>query len=294
MENFSAGSSYKISSNKTVFLSLFRSVVLLFLSLLFFSPLSFAEIFQCKDPVTGKLTFTDKQCASSNDLSILSESGKKISPYSDYSFPALQSHLVKRENELSQAYRLLAFTSKNNNFAKFQKDSQIEQKAWLENRDSRCLQKFNESGQDGEPAWNKDMLICKIQNTEEKLDAFKKMASTGNPLDIAAENVRMTIGAGKPGLQEAVREGLIEPATSYEIELWLDAAGVDEQSDVFKVTDKYVIKTLVTFSGGLSGGNLVLFFVPDSTLMPAGNYGSSPLLFLDTGACTGILCSSLK
>lgn len=275
---------------------LVKSILLL---IVFSVSISHAAIFQCKDPATGKVTFTDKACSTSQTSSTVKGKGeeKEDRIYSSYKIDELEALLVKKERELIDAYRYLSVTSDNRDNGKFKKNSDSEKLAWTQYRNSVCNKKYFEKNRNSNEdiSRNREILTCKLRLTEEKIATFTSKTATGKAEEIVQSDVRVTIPPGKEGLAEALRQGLIEPASSGDLQEWLSRAGAtNKRSELFSHTDKYVIRQRIRFSGGLHGAHSCIFLVPDSTLAPSGDYGHSALLYMDSGSCIGAICNAMS
>ena len=97
--------------------------------------------------------------------------------------------------------------------------------------------------------------------------------------------------AGPPGLEDAVRKGLIRKATPADAEAWSEAVLQNSpQRDLPPVAGQgvpkppkpsiynaYVVLGPFTYPAGLFGGNSAAFFIPRGVPRPQGNPGHSPV-----------------
>jgi uncharacterized protein len=110
--------------------------------------------------------------------------------------------------------------------------------------------------------------------------------------------------AGTLGLQDAVKRGLIRPATAQDADDWVRAvAAVTPRPDVPPVAGQagpsvprpslyraYVVLRPFRYPAGLYGGNLAVFFIPNGVPKPTGNPGHSGVYDYNTLSCSGAMC----
>lgn len=110
--------------------------------------------------------------------------------------------------------------------------------------------------------------------------------------------------AGTAGLEEAVRNGLIRPATQQDAEAWAEAvASSTPKRDVppraGQTTSRptppniyrgYVVLKPFAYPAGLYGANLATFFILKDVPRPTGNPGHSAIYDFNDMACVGALC----
>jgi len=138
-----------------------------------------------------------------------------------------------------------------------------------------------------------------------------KPISTGMNLqraddDPSVESFRDTKAplAGSAGLEEAVRYGLIRPATQQDAEAWAETVATSApKRDVPPVAGQasasprvpniyrgYVVLKPFFYPAGLYGANLATFFILKGVPRPKGNPGHSAIYDFNDMACVGALC----
>jgi hypothetical protein len=117
---------------------------------------------------------------------------------------------------------------------------------------------------------------------------------TAPPPTSSKETKLGLVGPGSSGVGQAVRAGILRPATDADLDRWRvmsrDNAGRDTTLDRIKMLEKYVLQKPARFSGGLSGSNAMVFIVTRREHTPIGNLGHSAVLYTYSGACTGAMC----
>ncbi len=109
--------------------------------------------------------------------------------------------------------------------------------------------------------------------------------------------------AGKAGLDEAIRNGLLRDATRSDALAWADAqsrlpkntslppvAGGSPPSRAPEIFNAYVVLKPMTIPAGLYGANSATFFVPKGVPRPTGNPGHSAIFDFNTMRCVGAIC----
>ncbi|MDR2128740.1 MAG: hypothetical protein LBP52_06705 [Burkholderiaceae bacterium] len=115
--------------------------------------------------------------------------------------------------------------------------------------------------------------------------------------------------AGKAGLEDAVRKGILRGATQADYTAWEETISrhappkdippvVDPQPprsstrQVFPGNRRegYVVLKAFTYPAGLYGGNSTIFFVPRGVPLPQGNPGHSAVYDFNALSCTGARC----
>lgn len=110
--------------------------------------------------------------------------------------------------------------------------------------------------------------------------------------------------AGRPGVEDAVRRGVLRPATQADIDNWkATAMRMKPAEDVPPIEgdirpgvamptsgETYVILRQFAIPAGLHGGHSVCFILPKGVPAPTGDLGHSALFNLATGRCEGITC----
>jgi uncharacterized protein len=110
--------------------------------------------------------------------------------------------------------------------------------------------------------------------------------------------------AGTLGLQDAVKRGLIRPATAQDAEDWVRAvAAATPKPDIPTVAGQagpavprptlfraFVVLRPFTFPAGLYGADLATFFVPPGVPKPTGNPGHSAVYDFNSLSCSGAPC----
>lgn len=105
---------------------------------------------------------------------------------------------------------------------------------------------------------------------------------------------------GRAGLVEALRAGVLRPATAADIARWKSrhastagaapGSGFDEHLQMFEA---YVIKDDFVIPAGLNGAHAAVFVLEAGVPYPRGEAGHSVVLDLASGACVGRLCRML-
>lgn len=105
--------------------------------------------------------------------------------------------------------------------------------------------------------------------------------------------------AGEAGLQEALRQGILRPATESDALAWRQANGRDRDSPPLsgaeprRVTpgfNAYVIQKPFRIPAGLYGAHMATFYLAKGVPYPTGNLGHSVLYDLNNGTCRGAVC----
>jgi len=111
--------------------------------------------------------------------------------------------------------------------------------------------------------------------------------------------------AGPAGIRDAVRKGLLRPATGQDIEDWADGMAASQPKDALPpvfggdnrkalrprdVHSGYVILKPFRFPAGLYGANSATFFLPRGVPYPEGNPGHSTVYDFNTMTCRGPAC----
>lgn len=106
--------------------------------------------------------------------------------------------------------------------------------------------------------------------------------------------------AGEAGLVEAVRKGLLRPASGGDLGVWksrwsqVNARGLPRSFDERTQTmSAYVIQRDLEIPGGLHGAHSVVFVLEKGVPYPRGDAGHSVILDQATGACIGAVCGML-
>jgi hypothetical protein len=111
--------------------------------------------------------------------------------------------------------------------------------------------------------------------------------------------------AGQAGLTDAVKKGLIRPATSQDIDAWVEAlAAAQSNRDVPPIAGigkpkparpyahhAYVVLKEFALPAGLYGAHSATFFVPKGVPPPVGNPGHSAIYDFNTMKCQGGICA---
>lgn len=106
--------------------------------------------------------------------------------------------------------------------------------------------------------------------------------------------------AGEAGLVEAMRKGLLRPASASDLTTWklrwsqANGRGLpssfDERAQRMTV---YAIQGDLQIPGGLHGAHAVVFVLEKGVPYPRGDAGHSAILDQATGACMGPICEML-
>lgn len=110
--------------------------------------------------------------------------------------------------------------------------------------------------------------------------------------------------AGPAGIQDAVRRGLLRPATAADADAWARAqAASAAPSDLPPVAgkdpvqlrrpqwrDPYVVLKPMSYPAGLYGAHSVTFVIPKGVPAPKGNPGHSEVYDFNTLSCAGPGC----
>lgn len=105
---------------------------------------------------------------------------------------------------------------------------------------------------------------------------------------------------GEAGLVEAMRKGLLRPASGGDLGAWksrwsqVNARGLPRAFDERTQTmSAYVIQRDLEIPGGLHGAHSVVFVLEKGVPYPRGDAGHSVILDQATGACIGAVCGTL-
>lgn len=108
--------------------------------------------------------------------------------------------------------------------------------------------------------------------------------------------------AGPAGLERAVRDGYLRPATQADVDAWFSALRASPRRDDvppvaggaphprITMIRGYVVMRPYTLPPGLYGVNSATFFVPRGVPRPLGSLGHSTLYDFNTLACSGVTC----
>jgi len=108
--------------------------------------------------------------------------------------------------------------------------------------------------------------------------------------------------AGQAGLDDAVKKGLLRPATAADVQAWADAtavtrdeppvAGQAAQPARRRTLDmrSYVVLKPFVYPAGLFGAHRAIFYVPKGVPVPTGNPGHSDVYDFNTLSCRGAAC----
>jgi hypothetical protein len=108
--------------------------------------------------------------------------------------------------------------------------------------------------------------------------------------------------AGPAGLERAVRDGYLRPATQADVDAWFSALQASPRRDDvppvaggaprprIAMIRGYVVTKAYTLPPGLYGANSATFFVPRGVPRPQGSLGHSTLYDFNTLTCSGVAC----
>lgn len=115
-----------------------------------------------------------------------------------------------------------------------------------------------------------------------------------------AQAVAPSLPEGEAGLVEAMRKGLLRPASGSDLSVWKSRWSQANSRSVPRTFDErtrmmtaYVIQRDFDIPAGLSGANSVVFVLERSVPYPRGDAGHSVILDQATGACMGAVCDML-
>lgn len=108
--------------------------------------------------------------------------------------------------------------------------------------------------------------------------------------------------AGEAGLEEAVRQGILRPATEADFQAWFQIRTTSSKTIERDFTGEYglhpswrrnayVILKPFQIPVGLYGGHSAHFILAEGAPVPAGSLGHSVLLDMNDGSCSGRVCS---
>jgi len=112
--------------------------------------------------------------------------------------------------------------------------------------------------------------------------------------------------AGPTGLADAVKRGVLRPATREDAEAWLKAlADANPNPDMPPVAggvrprgpslyNAYVVLKAFSYPAGLYGGHSATFFVPKGVPTPSGNPGHSAVYNFNSQKCVGAMCAASR
>jgi hypothetical protein len=105
---------------------------------------------------------------------------------------------------------------------------------------------------------------------------------------------------GEAGLVEAMRKGLLRPASGSDLSVWKSRWSQANGRSVPRTFDErtqmmtaYVIQRDFDIPAGLSGAHSVVFVLERGVPYPRGDAGHSVILDQATGACMGAVCGML-
>jgi hypothetical protein len=108
--------------------------------------------------------------------------------------------------------------------------------------------------------------------------------------------------SGPAGLEQAVRQGFLRPATQADLEAWFAALQTSaRRGDVPPIAGGaprrhlgmirgYVVLEAYTLPPGMYGANSATFFVPKGVPRPQGSLGHSTMYDFNLLACSGVAC----
>ncbi len=112
--------------------------------------------------------------------------------------------------------------------------------------------------------------------------------------------VQPSLPAGEAGLIEAMRKGLLRPASGGDLAVWksrwsqANGRGLPSSFDAHtQMMTAYVIQRDFEIPAGLHGAHSVVFVLEKSVPYPRGDPGHSVILDQSTGACMGAVCGML-
>jgi hypothetical protein len=120
------------------------------------------------------------------------------------------------------------------------------------------------------------------------------------PAQADAQPALPSLPAGEAGLVEAMRKGLLRPASGGDLAAWKSrwsqanrrglSSSFDERT---RMMSAYVIQRDFEIPGGLHGAHAVVFVLDKGVPYPRGSAGHSVILDQATGACMGPVCDVL-
>jgi hypothetical protein len=133
--------------------------------------------------------------------------------------------------------------------------------------------------------------------------AVEAQAAEDMPLPMpqaAPAEPKPSLPAGHAGLVEAIRKGLLRPASGGDLAIWksrwsqTNGRGLPQSfDDGTRMMSAYVIQGDLEIPAGLSGAHAVVFVLEKNVAYPRGNPGHSIVLDQTTGACMGAICGML-
>jgi hypothetical protein len=116
----------------------------------------------------------------------------------------------------------------------------------------------------------------------------------------AAQASAPALPEGEAGLVEAMRKGLLRPASGSDLSVWKSRWSQANSRSVPRTFDErtqmmtaYVIQRDLDIPAGLSGAHSVVFVLERGVPYPRGDAGHSVILDQATGACMGAVCGML-
>jgi hypothetical protein len=115
-----------------------------------------------------------------------------------------------------------------------------------------------------------------------------------------AQAAAPSLPEGEAGLVEAMRKGLLRPASGSDLSVWKSRWSQANGRSVPRTFDErtrmmtaYVIQRDLDIPAGLSGAHSVVFVLERGVPYPRGDAGHSVILDQATGACMGAVCDML-
>lgn len=109
--------------------------------------------------------------------------------------------------------------------------------------------------------------------------------------------------AGQAGIDAALRDGILRPATLADVDAWNAASQrVSGAADIPRIEGSgptrpasvpyrsYVVLKAFAIPAGLYGAHAATFFVARGVPAPTGNPGHSQVRFIESGSCVGVTC----
>ncbi|MBE2293281.1 MAG: hypothetical protein IAF01_12165 [Xanthomonadaceae bacterium] len=132
-------------------------------------------------------------------------------------------------------------------------------------------------------------------------EAGAKLLTDAAASPVSTFRVPDMLAAGEAGLEYAVRQGWLRPATPGDAQAWIAALDAQPGGDLppvaggpprrsLNVHHGYVVLKPFELPPGLYGAHSATFFVPKGVSRPTGNPGHSAIYDFNTLTCQGAIC----
>lgn len=123
-------------------------------------------------------------------------------------------------------------------------------------------------------------------------------SSSNAPQSHPSKAQGVELSAGKLGVQEAIRAGLMRPATAHDFQQWQTSyqrySNGHQQAKIMPHFQTMVVLKEMTLPKDLTGAHSLALILPKGVPYPSGELGHSIILDISNGTCMGVLCPSIS